>query len=139
MQDLARADLDHPTIHAVHLLFAAEAALVNEGLLVGEQKRLDLADVVEILVRQLQVLETLLGRADKLLAALPGWREDDVAHFAVIAGDGSVIIQFFHRDALPVCVVRLRLLRGRLRGPDALDQVRGRILGACEGRKKAGC
>src|ERR1700693_875113 len=70
LQDLARTNLDHITIDAVHRFFALEMCLVEENLIGGKQERLHFADVAKILVCQLKPAQTVDGLADHLLSAL---------------------------------------------------------------------
>src|SRR5580704_18184731 len=55
IQDLSRTDLDDETIYPIHGFFAPKVGFIEERLVCGQQKWLDLAQVAKIFIGQLEM------------------------------------------------------------------------------------
>src|SRR6185436_3296221 len=85
----------------------------------GENKGLDVSQILNIAGVELEVLEGLNGSADDLFRALAFWREDDIADFLPLAQHAAAFVDVEHAGGLAVSVVtaglpELRFLAGEL-------------------------
>ena len=130
LQDLPRPHFEYVALHVVDIFRAAKFRFVNRQQFFHQYERLDIADIGEIFLGQLEILQGENGPADHLLRALLRWRENDVAHFAVLARHHAALAHFLHRHALPVSEVVARPLCFAFHVRRLADQVGRRILRA---------
>jgi len=131
--------LQHPAIHAVDRLVAAELRFVIPKLVLGHHEGLDAADVLEVFVGHLQVLQSQQRPADRLLGAFVLGRKDHVALLAILARLRSMRVQLREHHRLPERIIVARGLRLRLLMRDAARQVRRRLLRARAGSHAPQC
>ena len=134
LQQLTGTDLDHPAVHFLYFLLAPKLGIVQQQSILGEQGGLDLANIPEVFIGELQILQHCLRLSHQPLGPLLRWGEDNLANLAVFADPGSALVEFFNRDALLVGVVALSVLCFTFTDGNAGYQVGGRLVSLYAGR-----
>jgi len=130
LQNLSRPHFEYVARHVVDIFRAAKFRFVNRQQFFHQNEGLDIAYIGEIFFGQLEILQGENGPADNLLGALLCGRENDVAHFAVLARHDAALAHFLHRHALPVSEMIARPLRLAFHVRRFADQIGRRLLRA---------
>ena len=104
-----------------------------------QQEGLHLADIAEVFLGQLEMMEVHFRPSHHLLRALLRGREDDFACFAIVALAGAVAVQFIDGHGLAVGVVSLSFRCFRLARRHLPDEIPRRVGGAQKGGQEYGC
>src|ERR1017187_2555693 len=139
LEDLPRAHLQHPAVHAVDVLVAAEFRLVIPKLVFGHYERLDAANVLEVFVGHLEALQGEERHPDHPLCAFVLGRKDHVALLAILARLRAMRVQFREHHGLPEGVIVARGLCLALPMRYLARQVRRRLLRVRAGRHTPQC
>ena len=105
IEQLAGLDFQHPALGILHRFFAAEGGGIEPEAFLGEQQRLDLAEVAEVLFGEDEADQRGTRLPHQLLLAAAVGSEQDFPGFLVFAGFDAAVADLLDQHLLLVEVL----------------------------------
>ena len=133
VEELAGLDFEDPAFGILDGFFAAEGGGVEPETLLGEEERLDLAEVAEVLFGEDEADEGGAGLADQFFFAPAVGGEEDFAGFLVFAGLDAAVADLFYQHFLLVEVLLADSFAGGFAFGGFAGEAGGRVGGEGDG------
>src|SRR5690606_8424350 len=121
--DLPGLDVEHVRVDLVDQLFAGVLDVIEREVVGGENERLNLADILEVLRSQLDAPQRALRGIYDLLGPPAVRLEQDVADEVIFPQNAVAAVKLLDPDLLPVGVIGAGVAKFRLLGGELLDDL----------------